>query len=179
MLLIAFILSGCGKNPSGPANTPLLTPLQGSWAFDINKTLTLWQAQGKPANQIAMIRSMNAMFPIHPDMRIKDNTAVLNGVTEGEYYFFALHQHNPWTCGKAWHHEDRHDPGDMSKCYVRLEIKNADLHLSLRILEDPINLNDPDLTNMPITAGNANTCIADSEPDPPWSAWETYIFTKQ
>jgi hypothetical protein len=89
-----------------------------------------------------------------------------------------LHQHNQWVCGKAWYHEDRHDPGDMSKCFVRLEIVNADLHFSLRQQDGVLNLNDPDLTNMPITAGSASACTADAAADPPWSPWTTYVFIR-
>ena len=48
-------------------------------------------------------------------MVIKGNRAELSGFPAGEYHFFALHTHGQQVCGKAWHHEDRYDPGDMSK----------------------------------------------------------------
>jgi hypothetical protein len=112
-------------------------------------------------------------------MTITNDTAILSPMPlEGEYKFFALHPHNRWTCGKAWHHEDRNDPGDMNKCYARLEVKDADLHLSLRDDDNPANPNDPDVVTMPTLAGSSTNCGADAAPDPPWSAWRTYVFER-
>jgi hypothetical protein len=44
----------------------------------------------------------------------------------------------------------------MAKCYVRLELKDADLHLSVRTEMAPPN----------------------GAPNPPWSAWMTYVFVR-
>ena len=197
VVLVAMLaaLAGCDRSSSGdvaggespfgdrgPAS-PLLQPFQVKWQFDLERTLALWKAKGVPPTQIAQARATTQAVPLHPDMRIQGNAAVLlgPGPLEGEYAFFAMHPHNQWAGGKAWHHEDRHDPGDMSKCYARLELKESgsELHLSLRNEETAANVNDPDLTNTPPTAGSATTCGADAAPDPPWSAWETYVFVRQ
>lgn len=180
-----LIVAGCGNVGGGGSGTglpatpaPLLQPFQGAWSFDVNKTLTLWQSQGVPAQQIAQARAFAQSFPLHGDIELDQNVATIHHVVEGEYYFFALHQHNQWVCGKAWHHEDRYDPGDMAKCYVRLEDVNGDLHLSIRVQDGWPPLNDPDLTNMPVQAGSASACPADTAPNPPWSPWQTYVFTR-
>ena len=195
ILLLALLTSVAGcDSPSdssngspfgntGPASA-LMQPFQGKWKFDLERTLALWKAKGVAASQIAQLRATRqASIPLHPDLRIEGNLAVLlgPGPLEGEYTFFAMHPHNQSACGKAWHHEDRHDPGDMSKCYARLELKEngAELYLSLRNEEDAASPNDPDATNMPPAAGSAATCGADAAPNPPWSAWETYVFVKE
>ena len=67
----------------------------------------------------------------------------------------------------------------MSKVLARLQLRDdGDLLLSLRHDENAANTNDPDLTNMPATAGSAQTCGADAAPDPPWSPWSTYVFER-
>ena len=66
---------------------------------------------------------------MHNDMKISGNcAAVRSGVPSAEYRLFATHEHGGKVCGKAWHHEDRFDPGDMSKCYVRLSIIDNRMH---------------------------------------------------
>jgi hypothetical protein len=188
-LLVLFVV-GCDNSsstssggatapPGGGTVVPILQPYHGAWRFSLPKTLARWQADGVPAAEIAQAKTLAQQFPLHPDMVITNDTAILSPQPlEGEYKFFALHPHNPWTCGKAWHHEDRHDPGDMSKCFVRLEVKDSDLHLSLRDDENPANPNDPDVATTPTLAGSATNCGADAAPDPPWSAWRTYVFER-
>ena len=162
-----------------PPASPLLQPFAGQWQFHLDKTLAAWKAAGVPAAEIAAAEKMKgAPYPLHADMSIQGNVAVLKGSPEGEYFFFGVHPHGQWVCGKAWHHEDRHDPGEMSKCYVRLELKDQELHLSVRMEDGGPNPNDPDLTKLPAAAGSAGTCRADAAPDPPWSKWETYVFVR-
>lgn len=179
--VVCLFLAACGNAGSGtglPATTtPLLQPFQGAWKFDLNKTLALWQSQGVSAQQIAQAQSFAQMYPLHGDIELTQNVATIHGVVEGEYYFFAQHQHNQWVCGKAWWHEDRHDPGDMAKCYTRLEIINGDLHLSMRLEDGLPALNDPDLVTMPVQSGSVTNCQADGAPNPPWSPWQTLVFT--
>ena len=104
--------------------------------------------------------------------------AIRPGV-DGEYLFFALHPEGQGVCGKAWHHENRTDPGNhISKHYVRLQIKDGDLWLSDREQED-VDPNDPELANMPVTGGSATTCMADKAPAREWSPWLTYIFAAE
>jgi len=183
ILGVALLFSACDKPPgsgspfgnSTPA--PLLQPFQGAWQFDLEKTLALWKEEGVDEKEIAQARSISRLFPVHPNLKIQNNVAVLPGSPEGEYFFFALHQHDQWVCGKAWHHEDREDPGDMSKCYVRLELKGADLHMAQRLEEDAADPNDPDVTTQPPT-GSASTCGADAAPATAWSPWRSYIFVR-
>ena len=97
----------------------------------------------------------------------------------GEFLFFALNLEGPGVCGKAWHHEDRTDPGNhISKHYVRLQIKDGDLWLSDREQED-VDPSDPELINMAVTGGSAETCMADKAPATEWSPWVTYIFAAE
>jgi hypothetical protein len=157
-----------------------MQPFQGSWKFDLQKTLALWQAQGVPQSDIAQVRTLATAMTIHHDMTIGGNVALFSASPQGSYDFFALHPHNQWVCGKAWLHEDRGDPGDMVKCYARLELKEEgkELHLSTRMHDDAADPTDPDVANMPPTAGSATTCTGDSDPHPPWSPWRTYVFVR-
>jgi len=176
---------GCGKRPSQGqvANVPILVPYQGNWHVDEKKTIALWLSQGESQAEIndhlAMIRKQG--LPLHLDLHIQGNVAVepwgaIRHGVEGEYLFFALHAEGPGVCGKAWHHENRADPGNhISKPYIRLQIKDGDLWFSDRDKED-VDPTDPELINTPITAGSAATCIADKLPQE-WTPWLTYIFT--
>jgi hypothetical protein len=196
LLLVALLLLGCDRNPSGvsapssagsgssptgyggsPAAAALLQPFQGNWKFDLEKTLALWKSKGVSQNEIDQARALTSIVPLHPDMALHADVAVLKGKpAEGEYAFFALHAHAQFICGKAWHHEDRHDPGDMDKYLVRLQLHDADLWLSARIPEDAADPADPEVANPPPLAGAAATCNADTLKDPPWSPWRTFIF---
>src|SRR5262249_4582265 len=146
---------GCGgaAGPAGgpfgaPAESGLLAPLAGRWDFDFEKTLDTQTAGGATAEQIDRLRKLYAGNPplgkMHPDMTITGNEAVCTGTPTGEYRFFAMHQHDGKLCGKAWHHEDRFDPGDMSKCYVRLKLDVDRLVFELR-MQEVMDFNDPDL----------------------------------
>jgi hypothetical protein len=188
ILVSSVVLVGCkpagggGGAPAAPAATPaILQPFQGNWRFSLTKTLAQWQADGVPAAEIAQAKALAVSFPLHPDMSICGTRAILVGgrPVEGSYDFFALHPHNAWpACGKAWHHEDRHDLGDMDKWCVRLQIKAGDLHMPLRGDENPPNMNDPDIVTAPPLAGSAATCTADGLANPPWSPWRTYVFQR-
>jgi hypothetical protein len=172
---------GAGGGPFGPpVMTPMMQPFQGSWRFSLAKTLAQWQTDGVPAAEIAQAKTIAAKFPLHPDMAITGDTAVLSPLPlTGEYKFFALHPHDGWVCGKAWHHEDRNDPGDMDKYLTRLQLRDTgDLLLAVRIHEDAADPKDPDVTTMPTLAGSATTCTADTDPEPPWSPWRTYVFER-
>lgn len=194
MLLIA-VLVGCDRGSGAdnvnadarvggaapPSVPPILQPFQGAWRFNQTKTLAQWQADGVPPTEIAETQKIAAQFPMHPDMNIQSDTAILTGggmPLEGSYQFFALHPHKQWVCGKAWHHEDRHDPGDMDKYVIRMEVKNNQLYLTFRVPEDAADPNDPDVSKTPLLDGNAATCTADALTDPPWSPWRTYVFDR-
>lgn len=181
LLLLVMLLVGCDDGAtSGPLGggtpSPLLSPYHGQWRFDLEKTLAAWKSDGVSQQELDQARAIAHTIPLHGDLNFTGNSIILPGRPEGEYTLFALHQHGSRVCGKAWHHEDRHDPGDMSKCYIRIELKGSMLHLSLRHDAGSVNVNDPDI-NMPATSP-ANNCGADAATDPPWSPWRTYIFTK-
>jgi hypothetical protein len=110
-------------------------------------------------------------------MKLTGNTAIIAGIAEGDYRFYALHPHGQAVCGKAWLRNDRNaDWLAPSTMLARLELRNGDLYLSLREHEDQADPSEPEVANPPITAGSAITCTADSRPNPPWSPWRTYIF---
>jgi hypothetical protein len=172
--------SSSGSSPAANSPAPaILAPFQGEWRFSLPKTIARWQADSVAPAEIAEAQAVAKQMPLHPDMQIQNDTAILPGVVEGSYQFFALHPHPQWLCGKAWHHEDRHDPGDMDKYFVRLQLRGPDLHLSVRIHDDAADPSDPDVTTMPLTAGSAATCPADPAPTPPWSPWRTYVFERR
>jgi hypothetical protein len=94
----------------------------------------------------------------------------------------ALHKHGAVVCGKAWHHEDRHDPGDMSKVWLRLARVGDELHLHVKHVDTPLvddNLNavDPDFgkaMSMEVDAKHCETSADRIESD----SWTTYVFTR-
>ena len=174
-LFLAAFLPGCDQLGGGTAASndppPPLRPFYGEWQFDQSKTVAQWKADGLPAPRAA---------PTHPDLSIDGYIARQSGVPEGEYTFYGLHPHGGAICGKAWHHTDRHNPGDASKCYARLRLNagGTELHLSLRVDASGINPSDPDLVNIPPPVGSAAGCTADSAPTPPWSPWRTFVFVR-
>jgi len=192
LLVSTLLLLGCDRNSSNvsspssssatgyggsPAAAALPKPYQGKWNFNLQKTLALWKSQGVSQKELNEAQARTAITPLHPDMTLQGDIAILNGgAAEGEYAFYALHAHPQFACGKAWHHEDRHDPGDMDKYVVRLQRHDADLWLSARVPEDAADPSDPEVASPPPLAGSATTCTADTLKDPPWSPWRTYIF---
>ena len=91
-----------------------------------------------------------------------------------------MHQHNGKICGKAWHHEDRFDPGDMSKCFVRLSIIDNRLQFEIKMLEDSLDPADPDLNpSPPIDLESAAKCDAEKPVPGDSSRWSTFIFTRR
>lgn len=178
ILVVSLVLTGCGGPDAIRPVPPLLRPVQGAWRFDLDKTLAALQAEGVPAAEISKARAAGPSARLHPDMAIDDDVAVLAGIPEGEYAFFELHPHDRWICGKAWHHEDRHDPGDMTKCYVRLEVKDGELRLSRRMEDGPANPDDPDVLNR-APEGSASRCQADFAREPDWTPWTTVVFVKE
>ncbi|MFM9960021.1 MAG: hypothetical protein ACKV2Q_02210 [Planctomycetaceae bacterium] len=185
--LISFAMIGCGLDPAeGPLGPPsesrLLAPFAGQWVFDFEKTLTAQKAAGVTDEQIAQLRKVFADNPtigkMHPDLTIQGNVAVGSGLLSSEYRFFAMHNHDSKVCGKAWHHEDRFDPGDMSKCYVRLTIVGEELHLEVNMLDGLPDLNDPDLVSDPPVEGELSKCDAKTKAGQKPGDWATYVFSR-
>ncbi len=178
-------MAGTGGGPFGaPDESRLLSPFAGVWVFDFEKTLAAQKAAGVSDEQIENLRKLYSANPqlgkMHTDLKITGNEAVGSGLPAVEYRFFAMHEHDGNICGKAWHHEDRFDPGDMSKCYVRLALNDNDLHFEMRMKEGLPDLNDPDFRSMPpADSGSAAECHADNPPGKDWSEWTKFVFTKK
>ncbi|MGE5192646.1 MAG: hypothetical protein ACM3U2_09100 [Deltaproteobacteria bacterium] len=185
-------LSGCGADLGGPGNGPfgapaqsrLLAPFAGDWVFDFEKTLDAQKAAGATDEQIESLRKLYAENPqfgkMHPDMTIAGNEAACSGSPAAEYRLFGMHEHGPKVCGKAWHHEDRFDPGDMSKCYVRLRVEDDRLYFETRMKDGLPDVNDPDLRSSPPAEGSsAAECDANSPAGKDWSEWTTFVFVRK
>lgn len=172
-----------GAGPFGSAKeTPLLAPFAGNWSLDFEKTLTARAADGATPGEIDQMRKLRnvpQLAELGAHLTIENDIALGDPFPFSEYRFFNLHKHGEMVCGKAWHHEDRFDPGDMSKCYVRLTLIDADLKFDVRMLDGLPDSNDPDLLNTPPPeGGSAEGCDADSPPGADWSDWTTHVFTR-
>ena len=179
---------GCGANPaSGPFGAPhasmLMTPFAGNWRFEFEQSLAAQKAAGISEEQIAQIRKFYADNPalgkMHADITIDGNVAVGAGPLSSEYRFFGMHKHGSTVCGKAWHHEDRFDPGDMSKCYVRLEIMDGKLYMQVNMQDGLPALNDPDLTSEPLVEIDASQCEVDAMAGNQPGDWVVYVFSRR
>jgi hypothetical protein len=185
----------------------MLEPFQGKWQFDQERTLARWEAEGMSEEEIAQVRALyqklaetevpaeaqkmlraagvdpnqlaESIGRMHPDLTFDGHVAVGDGFPAAEYRLFAVHEHDGHVCAKAWHHEDRHDPGDMSKCCAKLAIEGEELHLRVRMQESFPADGDPDLRErLPILAGPDYVCDADDPAGESWSEWTTYVFVR-
>jgi len=187
MLFVALI--GCesdaDRGPFGPAEkSALLAPFAGEWIFDSEKTLEALKSAGATDKQIEGLRKLGTENPLvgqmHANMKITGDVAVGTGDLSSEYRFFAMHSHDKKVCGKAWHHEDRFDPGDMSKCYVRLMIKDSNLYMDVKMKDGYPDSDDPDLrSSPPPEGGSAANCNAENPAGSDWSEWATYVFSRK
>jgi len=173
-----------GEGPFGPpGQSALLSPFAGTWVLDLDKTLEAHQAAGASDEQIGAIRAFYAQNPqfggMLSEMTITGNEAV--GKDGSEYRFFGMHEHDGKICGKAWHHEDRYDPGDMSKCYARLKLDDGLLYLEVKMKDGLPDLNDPDFLSSPLPAegGSPATCDADAPAGADWDEWTTHVFARK
>ncbi|MCA8986137.1 MAG: hypothetical protein KDA78_00755 [Planctomycetaceae bacterium] len=166
-LMVTLFVIGCGSNPASgpfgePESSPLMVPFAGTWTLEFEKTLEAQKAAGVSEEQIEQTRKFFADHPqfgkMHPDLTFEGNVAVGEGVISSEYRFFSMHTHDSQTCGKAWHLEDRFDPGDMSKCFVRLEVIEGLLYMEVYMQEGLPDLDDPDLLTEPSVEGDPLKC---------------------
>jgi hypothetical protein len=191
--LVVIGMVGCGseaaKGPFGaPHSSATLAPLAGKWVFDLEKTLAAQKAAGKINDQeVTEIRQHFAgkkgFDALHQDLIFQGNLAMGAAPPEAEgviceYRFFRMHRHGSTLCGRAWHHEDRFDPGDMSKCYVRLETAGDELRLEVAMQEEPPGLDDPDLLTEPPAEGNAGQCDVESKSKNVPDEWAIYVFRR-
>lgn len=182
--LAAFPNGDAADGPFGPPErSALLAPLAGTWLLDVGKTLEAQKAAGASDEQVAALREFYARSPqfgMLSEMTITGNAAVATHGAE-EYRFFAMHKHDGKICGKAWHHEDRYDPGDMSKCYVRMKLDGNVHYLEVKMKDGLPDLNDPDLLSSPLPAegGSAATCDAGAPAGTDWGEWATTVFARK
>lgn len=217
-VVVIALLPGCSAGDRGSrdsvgsawedsGNVPILTPFQGKWQFDQQRTYAQMEADGRPKADVDRLRktyekmatqkvppeiepSLRAggidpkQVPIfagrmHSNLTFQGHVATGDGPVSMEYRLFAVHEHDGSVCAKAWHHEDRFDPGDMSKCYVRLSIVGEELHLRVRIQEGLPQDNDPDLRSpLPVVADSATGCDAEAPAGQGWGEWSTYVFRR-
>lgn len=173
-----------GEGPFGePSQSTLLAPFAGNWVLDVDKTLEVQKADGASEEQLATLRQIFArgaqVGGMFSEMTITGNEAVAKDGSE--YRFFAMHEHDGKICGKAWHHEDRYDPGDMSECYARLKLDGNALHLEVKMKDGLPDLDDPDLLSSPLSAegGSAETCDADAQAGTDWGGWWLSVFARK
>jgi hypothetical protein len=183
-----------GLSDTGPLGKPrpsaLLAPFAGTWVFDFDKTIDAQQAAGASKEEIERLRKMYAQDPrlgrLHADLVITGNQAAGSGIPSEAYDFFAIHQHGNKVCGKAWHHEDRYDPGDMTKCYFRMAMVENRLQLEVRMSGRSSDLSDPDLAALlarnpsspPVDLDTSAKCDADKPASGQWTPWLIYVFTR-
>jgi hypothetical protein len=183
-----------GLGDTGPLGKPrpsaLLAPFAGTWAFDFDKTVDAQRAAGVTKEEIERLRKMYAQDPqfrkLYADLVITGNQAVGSGIPSEEYDFFAIHQHGNKVCSKAWHHEDRHDPGDMTKCYVRMAKVENQLQLEVRTLGRSPDPSDPDMAALlaqnpsspPVDLDTSAKCDADKPAAGEWTPWTISVFKR-
>lgn len=161
---------------------PLLSPFAGDWAYDIDGTLAVLEKAGTPKEETDLIRKLHDEAPqvTQGELRFEGNVATALGKRPEEYRFFSMHQHDGYICGKAWHHEDRFDYGDMSKCHVRLRIQNGLLEMRVRSLDGIADPDDRDLlVDPPTEGGAAETCEAEHPTEDEWSDWMIVVFRRK
>lgn len=169
---------------SSPQSSPLMKPFERVWAVDFEKTLEAQRSGGASEESIAAARQLHSEHPelqtMLGSLRFTGNVALGEGGLAQEYWCFDLHEHDGWVCGKAWHHEDRHDPGDMSKCCVRFRLEGESLLFDLRLQDGLPDLNDPDLLTTPAPeGGSATTCDAEKPAGSDWSEWSRTVYVRK
>lgn len=193
--LVRFLLAavaglpfcGCEVGDESAFGTPqtsaLLAPFAGKWECDEQRSVAAAKAAGLTEQDLAGYQVVKKLYggKIHPDLEIAGNTIRYQGFAASEYWLFGLHQHDDYVCGKAWHHEDRFDPGDMSKCYVRVKLQDGLLFLDIKRKDGLPDDDDPDLVADPaVESGSAKQCDAGKPHDSDWDAnWETLVFKRK
>ena len=193
LTVCCLLLAGCDYESLEPSikntgpfgrikQSELLAPFAGHWKCEVGKTLEAFRGNGSSEQEIKYYRSLLQNDPereLHPDLQIEGDLALYTDIVPSEYRFYSMHKHDPWVCGKAWHHEDRYDPGDMTKCYVRLKMEDDLLYLDVRMKDGWPEPDDPELTSaMPVEGGSPQSCQADNPPGEDWNEWTTFVFSR-
>jgi hypothetical protein len=185
--------SGNGNGVFGPPiKVELLDPFQGHWNFDRAATFALWKAQGKgdrieateryekrlgaefAKNHDPVLAELRRESP-YGDIEINGNIIFGRARMAEEHDLFALHTHESVVCGKAWFHEDRYDPGDMSKVWIRLELVDDELRLHIKGGEFPDD-DEKDLLDRP-TLVDASKCETANDKVES-AAWSSFVFKR-
>lgn len=190
MLACGCSRSGGGKD-DGTAADPwddavrvaLLEPFQGSWTYDFDRTADIRRSQGIPAEQIEKEQEFRRRNPslaeLGTSLTFDGHLATGDPFPFSEYGLFGLHEHDGAVCGKAWHHEDANDPGDMSKCFVKLRRVGEELHFDLWMPDGQTDLGDPDLNDAPaVVSGSAAECEAPPDDGDDRNGWMTRVFVR-
>ncbi len=175
-----------------PIKVRLLDPFQGQWDCDRAGTFALWKSQGKgdrvqsaeefekhldkefAKKHDPTLTELRRDSP-HCDITIKGNIIFGRGALAEEHDLFALHAHGSVVCGKAWFHEDRHDPGDMSKVWIRLELVGDELRIHIKDGDFP-DQEDADMLERP-TLVDASKCETAKEKVES-QAWNSFVFRR-
>ena len=174
---LAFFAVGCDTEK--PATDVAHTPFAGQWDFDADSTFALMEERIDNPDAIRISRQFHEnVMPLHQNLSIAGTTLTGDGFPPSEYQLFALHKHGDVLCGKAWHHEDRHDPGDMSKCLVQLEIVDSKLKLTVYQFDGLPDLDDPELYSSPASS-DADGCQTSESIESEPNEWAIYFFDKR
>lgn len=179
LMSASFLLfGGCAKRDQ----SNLMAKFSGKWVCNNERTDELQMKHGVSKEEIEVGKQYRKEHPewgkSHEDIVFSDDVASTLGWTASEYKFFHMHKHGDTLCGKAWFHEDRNDPGDMSECRVKLSLVNDELHFQLRTLSGPPNLDDYDAFSEPPFTIDPAVCDAENPKGTVWEPWTYFVFER-
>ncbi len=177
LLGVLGLICGCGPemaatSPEGtvwgePYKTAILEPFQGNWKFQRRQIEDEEQTPGA------------ARITGGPDLQIEGHIITEQTVLQSEYRLFEVHEHEGRICGKAWLHEDPHDPGDMSKVLVTLAVVGDKLTFRTRHANRSASPNDPDSQgDIPVLSKTPTECPVAQAQDEDWGPWVTFDYTR-
>ena len=146
----------------------LLQPFQGSWKYS--------PADSRALGTKNFLKQQIKTFD-HQDITVQRQFIQFGD--DSEYLLFDLHQHDDLLCGKAWYHESVHDPGDMSKCIIRLQISDGKLVMFLKQQDRLGDINDPDIRRVFRAndfTGSVQTCEFEDPAGKHWLDWNVFVF---
>ncbi|MBM4075667.1 MAG: hypothetical protein FJ267_08500 [Planctomycetes bacterium] len=145
----------------------------------LNEFAGTWALSSALTREASESSSTNTLFEPVDGYQIMISGHIANGVdvTGEQYRMFSLHRHDGWVCGRAWHHEDRLDPGDMSKCHVRLKRDGDKLIFRVRCSRSGGDANDLDVGHaIPVILADNSPCPLDHDFEYVWDDWETRVY---
>jgi hypothetical protein len=155
-----------GTDWGPPFQSALLEPFQGEWKFH-NRPET-----GQHSSKVLQGSG-------GPDLRINGHIITEQTPMGSEFRLFELHEHDGRVCGKAWFHEDPHDPGDMSKVYITMELDDNTLTLRTHYPTESVDINDPDLQHAnPVISKTPSVCPVASMDDGDSEAWDVVNYIR-